>query len=574
MQNNFIICNTIFCVCLLILTALASSPPVAKTQPSSSPAPLMYVTSTVQPAPMPHNPAIPSAHRGSGPIIWNTILSAEFPAVSIGNNGTQIFAESISGNYSYGVCFQLYATQGDGQALWQYFVPNTGYAQVDAAKERDVMVGLAANNPLQTEQQTFQRLCKWTSASSTPDWYFDIPLSYHVFQGGMNEHNLALSGDGTHVILAVTNATNRLIQIFQFDADSGVLLTSYPIYIGTDDYAYACTLYVSTDGSLVLVTSILHAFLVDLTTQTIRWTSDCPLGAISGDGSILVSFAWNNSTSIIVLEWNATDHHYHERWRQEFLPAGWLFAGNEHSVDISEDGSTIIVGANGDILSPPALQTKTVLFDSQSGRLWENTTHGHGINMDQILDVRLSKTGLRAIVASTGDELGSVDQLRVFDRNDSHPRFSIHAPGSIVSADITRDGTFATAAATNRWYKFGDKGILYSLNASGRAPVRNLSATFHGGRAVKVHIENDDNKTVTDILWTMYITGGIFHQVSYRAFGFIPSIDSEETVTVTSERLIGFGRIHAYVTIESTWYPVSGWIIGRFIFLTSPRNVI
>jgi hypothetical protein len=195
--------------------------------------------------------------------------------------------------------------------------------------------------------------------------------------------------------------------------------------------------------------------------------------------------------------------------------------------------------------------------------------------MDMIIDVRLSRTGLRAIVASTGDELGSVDQLRVFDRNESYPRFSTHTPGNsiMVSADITRDGAFATAAVDTGPFG-GEECILYSFNASGRAPMRNLSATIHGGRVFTVHIDNDENKTVTDIMWTMYITGGIFHWVSYRAFGFIPSIDSDETVTVTSERLIGFGRIHAYVTIESTWYPVSGWIIGRYIILKSPRNII
>lgn len=545
-------------------------------QHSSSPVALIYVTSTEQPASISHIPSIPSSDPGSGPIIWNTILPAMDPAVSIGNNGTQIFASSTYfGNTSCWVCFQLYATQGDGQALWQYTISNTGYAQVDAAKGRDVMVGLAANNQLQPEQQPFQRLFKWTSANSTPDWYFDIPLSYHVYQGGFVEHNLALSGDGTRVILAATNWTNNLIQIFQFDTVTGALLTSYPLHLDPQDWACVNSLDVSSDGSLVLVTYDFGACLVDLTTETIRWTSDFPVGAISGDGSTLVSFSGGNNLTIIVLEWNATDHHYHERWRQPFLPLGWALVGNAHPVDISEDGSTIIVGVCGDIFSPPALQTKTVLFDSQSGKLWENTTHGHGTNMDMIIDVRLSRTGLRAIVASTGDELGSIDQLRVFDRNDSHPRFSVHNPGDsiMVSADITRDGGFATAAVDTGPFSC-DESILYSFNASGHTPVRNLSATFHGGRVFTVDIESIENTTVTDILWTMYITGGIFHWVSYRAFGFISSIDNDETVTVTSERLIGFGRIHAYVTIESTWYPVSGWIIGRYIFLKSPRNII
>jgi hypothetical protein len=470
------------------------------------------------------------------------------------------------------ICFQLYATQDDGQALWQYSVPNTGYAQVDAAKERDVMVGLAINNPFQTpEQPPFQRLYKWTSASSTPDWHFDIPISYHVFQGGVVEHDLALSGDGNRVILAATNTTNNLIQIFQFDPDTGVLLTSYTLHLDSQDQAYIGSLDVSTDGSLVYVTSFLHAFLVDLTTQTIRWTSDCPLGAISGDCSTLVSFAEGNTMSIIILEWNATDQHYHERWRQPFLPWGWAIVVNEHSVDISEDGSTIIVGCIGNISSPPVVQTKTVLFDSQSGRLWENITHAHGL--DIIIDVRLSRTGGRAIVASTGDNLSSVDQLRVFDRNDSHPRFSIHVPWSMhSSADITRDGAFATAAADTGPFSGGS--ILYSLNASGLEPTRNLTATFHGGRVFTVHVKNDDNETATDIPWSMYITGGILHLVSYRAFGTIPSIPSHQTVTASSERLIGFGRITAYVTINHDWYPVPGWIIGRFIFLTSSRNVI
>jgi hypothetical protein len=530
-------------------------------QPSSSPAHLMYVTSTVQPSPVSHIPVLSSAHRGSGPIIWSTILPAFHPAVSISNNGTYIFTGSIQNAYPGPVCFQLYSTQGTGQPLWQYTANNLGYLQVDAAKERDVMVGLAVNNPLQTEEPPFQRLYKWTSASSTPDWYFDIPPSYYAFQGGVVEHNLALSGDGTHVILAATNTTNNLIQIFQFTADTGTLLTSYPLHLDPQDWAYVSSLDVSSDGSLVLVTSFYHAFLVDLTSQTIRWTSDSPIGALSGDGSTLISFTGNISMSIIVLEWNATSQHYHERWRQPFLPAGWGVIVNEHSVDISDDGSTIIVGCCGNLSSPPAVQTKTVLFDSQSGKLWENTTHGQGF--DCIIDVRLSRTGGRAIVASQGDDLGSVDQLRVFDRNDSHPRFSIHVPWSMFSSvDITRDGAFATAAADNG--PFGDC-ILYSLNASGVEPTRNLTATFHGGRVFTVHVKNDDNETAIDIPWTLYITDGILHLVSYCTFGTIQSIPSRQTVTVSSERLIGFGRITAYVTINHAWYPVPGWIIGHFI---------
>lgn len=550
-----------------------SSLPVAKTQPSSLPAHLIYMTSTTQPSPVPHIPVLPSSHRGSGPIIWSTILPASHPEVSIGNNGTQIFAGSNypdPGNSTDIICFQLYATQGDGQALWQYSAPNTFYVQVDAAKERDVIVGLAVNNPLQPEEPPFGRLYKWTSASSTPDWYFDIPPSYHVFQGGIVEHNLALSGDGTRVTLAATNTTNNLIRIFQFAADNGALLVSYTLHLDTQDYALVSSLDVSTDGSLVLVTSYHHAFLVDLTSQTIRWTSDWPKGALSGDGSTLVSFTGNNTMSIIVLEWNATDQHYHERWRQPFLPYGWGVLVNEHSVDISEDGSTIIVGCCGNMSSPPEVQTKTVLFDSQSGRLWENTTRGHGF--DIIIDARLSRTGGRAIVASQGDELSSVDQLRVFDRNDSHPRFSTHTPSGLItiSADITRDGAFATAAADT--IPFGGESILYSFNASGVEPTRNLTATFHGGRFFTVHIKNDDNETATDILWTMYITGGIFHQVSYRVYGIIQSIPSHQTMTASSERVIGFGRITAYITIDHSWYQVPGWIIGRFIFLTSPKT--
>lgn len=552
------------------IVGYGASLPVARTQPSNSQDYFRYMASAEQPAPVSHIPGNLLSHRGSGPIIWSTILPAGRPAVSISNNGTYIFTGSIKNVYPGPVCFELYSTQGSGQPLWQYTANNLGYVQVDGAKERDVLVGLTVNNPLQPGEPPFGRLYKWTSASSTPDWYFDIPSAYHVFQGGLVEHNLVLSGDGTRVILAATNTTNNLIRIFQLAADNGTLISSYTLHLGPPDYACVSSLDVSTDGSLVLVTSVHHAFLVNLTTQTIRWTSDLPYGVISGDGSTLISFAVEGNTmSIIVLEWNATDQHYHERWRQPFLPWGWGLFVNLRSVDISEDGSTVIVGCCGNMSSPPAVETKTVLFDSQSGRLWENNTRGHGF--DYITDLRLSGTGCRAIVASNGDEFGSVDQLRVFDRNDSHPRFSIHVPWGMWSADISRDGAFATAATDNG--PFGDS-ILYSLNTSGVEQTRNLTATFQGGRFFRVHIKSDENETVTDILWTMYITGGIFRQVSYRAFGFIYSIDSDETVIVTSERLIGFGRIQAYVTIESTWYPVSGWIIGRFIFLTSTRNVI
>ena len=553
------------------IVGYVSSLPVARIQPSVSPDHFMYMTSTEQPSSMSHIPAIPSAHRGgSGPIIWSTILPASYPAVSISNNGTYIFTGSIQNAYPGPVCFQLYSTQGTGQPLWQYTANNLGYVQVDAAKERDVMVGLAVNNPLQPEEPPFGRLYKWTSANSTPDWYVDIPPSYHIFQGGIVEHNLALSGDGTRAILAATNTTNNLIRIFQFAADNGALLVSYTLHLDTQDYAFVSSLDVSTDGSLVLVTSFHHAFLVDLTPQTIRWTSNTPRGVISGDGSTLISFAEGDTFSIIVLEWNATDQHYYERWRQPLLPYGWGAFVNEHSLDISEDGSTIIVGCGNMSSSPTEELTKTVLFDSQSGRLWENTTRGHGF--DIITVVRLSQTGGRAIVASRGDDFGSVDQLRVFDRNDSHPRFSTHTPSGLmtISADITQDGAFATAAAYNM--PFGGDSILYSFNTSGVETPRNLTATFHGGRVFTVDIKNDDNETATDILWTMYITGGILHQVSYRTYGIIQSIPSHQTMTAASERVIGFGRITAYVTINHAWYQVPGWIIGRYIILTSPKT--
>jgi hypothetical protein len=571
MRTALSIRTSIVCISLLTLSALILTLPVAETQLSLSPAPMTYLVSRVGYTPLSCIPTLPSFHPGYGPIIWDTIIPAMNTAVSIGNNGTQIFAGSIQIAYNLSVCFQLYSTQGTGQALWQYTVPETWYVQVDAAKERDLIVGLAMNNP--QRQPPVQRLYQWTSASSTPNWYYDIPLRYQFYLGGLIQHNLALSCDGTRVILATSNSTNRIIQIFQFDADTGTLLGSYTIHLGAEGQAFVGTLDVSTDGSLVLVTNDLNAFLVNMTTQTIRWTSDNAFGLISGDGSILANRAWDDGYVLIVQEWNATDQQYHERWRQRFTDSYWAYLANLHCADISEDGSTIIISVLGNRTSPPFLQTKTVLFDSHSGRLWENNTQGHGTLSDGTTDAYLSATGSRAIVASFGDELGSVDQLRVFDRDSSHPRFSVHAPGSMVSAGITRDGAFAAAAATNGQY-FGNYSIIYSLNASGLEPIRNLSETFHGGKLFNVLIKNDDNMTATDIPWTMYNIGGIFHHVSYHAFGSVPSVLSHETVTVSSERLTGFGRINAYVTIDHTWYQLSGWIIGRYIFLTSPRNVI
>ena len=558
--------STILCISLLMVSTCASSLQIPKTQIVHPSAHIQYAISTVKPVSKTYSHALTSGYNGSGPILWENILPSDYATVSIGNNDTQIFTESILGDYFYGVCFQLYSTQGDGQARWQYYVNNTGYGQIDAAKERDLLVGIASNNILQVEQPPFQRLYKWTSASSTPDWTFDIPASYHVFQGGLAENNLVLSGDGTRVILAATNTTNNLIRLYQFDADTGTLLTTYTLHLTNPNLASVASLDVTRDGSLVFIAYYSGACLINLTTQTILWTNDVPLGGLSGDGSTLVSFADANTMSIIVLEWNATSQLYQERLRQPVLPYGWTLLANAHPVDVSDDGSTIIIGCGGNVTAPPINQTKTILFDSHSGKLWEYTTHSRGF--DIIFDVRLSRTGGRAIVASTGDNVSSVDQVRVFDRNNSHPRFSIHTPGSVFTADIAPDGVFAAAAAETSWMHSCDgQSFLYSLNTSGIEPPQDLTTTFHGGRAFTLTIKNDDNATATNVLWTFSITGGICHQISFDSYGLVPTIPGHQTTTTAIEQLKGFGRIAAYVTINHAWYPITGWIIGPFIFL-------
>jgi len=495
-----------------------------------------------------------------GPILW-TSISPAFSTTTIGDNGNLIF----TGNDLYDVVFKLFSTLGSGTPLWEYTVPDDAWSQLDIAGGCDVLVGLASNWP------SFQRLYKWSSASSTPDWYYDVPPEYECYHGGFIAVNLRLSGDGSRVVLAVPNATQDLIHIFEFDALTGNILSSYALAAPYTDIA---CLDVSTDGSLVLICmNGITTYIVDMAASELRWTFEDGPAAFSGDGSLV---ALDNYTGgrhfMVAYRWNQTRAQYDLLWQELFVGNGWLVCGNGEGVlDMSEDGSTILTAAMGDLNTGVLLTTKTFMFNTSNGDYWEYTAEGQGNYYMFISALRLCSDGAKGIVTSLGDECHTVDEVMIFTKASPDPLLTIDAPGSSMSADISVNGTYAVTACLSQHNQDASyyQSIVYALDTTNPPQERRINLTVHGGLRLTARFRNTGNETITNIPWTMEIFYSKQDTTVYENGGSVPSLPVQTSGVVRSGWIMGFGRVSIILTVDAIEYYASGVILGPFIFIRS-----
>ena len=290
-------------------------------------------------------------------ILWNYSDDKSIPIVTICDSGKYIWVGQRLNNER----FQLFKTTGSGMPEWEYESPDEfDIWLVDSSAESIVLAGVAMN--YQNESST---LYKWDVSSNIPSWYYDLP-------DGLFPCGLCVSNDGGRIILATCNFSQEISNIFIFDSNSNIPYLVYPI---SAEYPYVNQLDISNDGSIVLISLDVEAIVIDVNTQEILWRENEGPAAISGDGSIMVYRSWNDGHCLTVLKWDLIENRYLEQWNKKFSPKDWFICINCHTLEISGDGSTIMVGVD----YTDFLQNKVVIFDVNSGDLlWEHYSTGLG----------------------------------------------------------------------------------------------------------------------------------------------------------------------------------------------------
>jgi len=376
-------------------------------------------------------------------ILWNYSDDASIPIVTICDSGKFIWV----GQWLNNERFQLFDTTGSGMPEWEYESPDeSDIWLVGSSAESKVLAGVAMN--YKNESST---LYKWDVSSNIPRWCYDLP-------DGLFPCGLCVSNDGGRIILATCNYSQQISNIFIFDSDSNIPSLIYPI---STEYPYVDQLDISDDGSIVLISLDLEAIVIDVNTKEIRWRETESPAAISGDGSVLVYQSWDYGHFLTVLKWNAIENKYIEQWNKKFSIEDWFICINCHTLEVSDDGSTIMVGVD----YVDYLQNKVVMFDVNSGDLlWEHYSTGLGEYQNTVSEICLSYNGSIGIVAYRGDELNTVPELKLFGRDSPIPIFCLDSSGSMMSVDVSSDGKFAVGGCkmvhANEW---GYGGVIYAI---------------------------------------------------------------------------------------------------------------
>jgi hypothetical protein len=88
-----------------------------------------------------------------------------------------------------------------------------------------------------------------------------------------------------------------------------------------------------------------------------------------------------------------------------------------------------------------------------------------------------------------------------------------------------------------------------------------------GGLGVSAEIENIAEIDVTDINWSISVTGGFFGMVNKTTSDTITEILAGETARVRSGLLFGIGPLEITVTVDFLTKDASGFIIGPFVLV-------
>ncbi len=359
----------------------------------------------------------------------------------------------------------------NGNLLWSWAAPS-GFTFSAVAVSKDgnsVAASYYQTTPVESSYIVFWSNAKSLRGTPDPDW-----VSRNLL-GKIGEEALAVTGDGKHVA-AVGTGPNIFYWV------NAISLTGSDVGYTWSDYKspwYLEYVGVSNDGNILVAagiirepeTSIINVYLYKnaaTATPTLfkTWSFTTPStyvpAALSDDGRYFV-IALGSHISVIdtstgEIIWNSTD----------------LF-GDISAVDISGDGSTVVVGVNAYGLSPYSIEIFHNIASKSGSAVTPDisVTAIQGFSDIDFTDIALDYRGDVAI-AGTGDYVFAIDT----NTGELLWYYGAATPSVSVVVDISDDGAYAVTGGGvfDSAYIFNVRGEVQLV---GGELISSQTASFH-----------------------------------------------------------------------------------------------
>lgn len=364
---------------------------------------------------------------------------------------------------------ELFTIEGAGIPEWTYSGEDF---YTDASDDSTTLTAINVSG-------TGLDVLKWTSpGTGTPDWTYTI-AGYSATSSGP----ITVSDDGSTIaVTAAPSGTDA--HLLLFDANSSTPLINYEATgLGFPRY-----IKINTDGRYPAF--IASATLVVFDRNTLSVREQISMGAsnsamdISGDGD-LIAYGWTNMQ---VKQWNGSS--YQTLWTWD---SGSYYVTR---IAISANGSTIV----SCWYTTSFNSVKVAVHDvSSSTPLWVHTyPTSSGTYQESVSDVDVSDDGSLIIVGSLGDAENLNPEVHVFQRDhEPHVIFTVDMPGSVHSVDISGDGNYATACGKHvHDNQMGRGGDLVSITLEGHNELSGALSGILGPGFFHVvdsiYVESDD----------------------------------------------------------------------------------
>lgn len=451
---------------------------------------------------------------GGSLVWWSQDGAAIANFTELNNNGTS----PLAGWGLNDMRVSLYSDH-DNTPIWE--LTTEPYDPVVAESEDDFIIGATRGSDfVLIEKATGNIIYQLT----LPDTLYAANIGIHGIGAGPTIRVICLAqaiGNGT-----VSRAYSLIYNGTTFEID-------WTFDVPNSEIANWTGIDFSSDGSIVLINGRNHLYVLNRIDGSLIWdhfldNTEAP-AVISGDGNIIVTA--DNSGFIQTRYFNSSTNEYNLLWQYR-VPVG-TFTNWASSVDISEDGNTIVAGTL--LFYSAGYDGSVIAFDTfgDGTPKWVYTGAG-----DLVDDIALSSDGRVAAAVSWGDLSHSQPDLLVFDVQTGELSYSFNSPGSLFSVDISADGkkVFAGGKAVHA-REFGSGGLIYyaEIDLGGGSVSGNVELTNTGDHSgVIIRAEGTERFAVTQANGNYTIenipagTYSITAEKPGYTFGIVPNVTVSE----------------------------------------------
>ncbi len=263
----------------------------------------------------------------------------------------------------------------------------------------------------------------YVSSSPAPRWIWSFPVPT------WGPSRALISADGSRIVAGMLDIATQTLHVAVFDGTAGTPTSYWTRVIGTQLPVFV----LSEDGSTVYAASNSTGVVCDAATGAVRLQLVLPTALaaqdISGDGAVLAIGGFNT----VDLWERGLDGTYTRTWQ-----GSWPGPVVCHRLDVSEDGSTLVVGLGW---YDQNLRVRIEAIDvATKATTMADEALGAGAYQNIVSRVATSFDGQRIAVGLWGDQAGLVPELRLYRRHQNTPIASYDYPGSIHDLAMSRTG--------------------------------------------------------------------------------------------------------------------------------------